>query len=353
MEAGKLLNLSLFLLGYTSNSKWLLFDEESESSTKLVKECMSIYEQTSWESEFTKNLSMLLKNKGIEWKDFFNYCKNIFMAIEGMYTPVYRFLLEAHLKDEKYKDINYDIEDYHTNTLMSFSPNYEGIVCKVDIGAFVYGRCEDHGIVYQKRCGGYGPFSGDDGGGYHIGRKAVESIFMGFDGREEKDKVLKNRVLEHLYISRLRTLIHHLRGLGRRELPFEFFGLSKPVIEVNEEGQSSIARKILNSSAQQIMQSINVVLKEIKPKKRIPIYFYGDVYERSTYLQTILRNFVKNSPLLLAYKPAFCPLLGMVYRFLIKKRSYDQSKSRSIIHRICDGSPEKSCNKTYCFIKAV
>ena len=127
-----------------------------------------------------------------------------------------------------------------------------GIVLIVGTGAAVYG-------VNRKgesaRAGGWGPLLGDEGSGYWMGLRALQSIVRADDGRAQPT-LLKGAVLEQLRIPDSESLVHRVyQELARAEI-----AALAPLVQQAADHGDEAAQTIIDDAVREFMRAVESVI---------------------------------------------------------------------------------------------
>ncbi|MDF2881645.1 MAG: Transcriptional regulator of NagC/XylR family, sugar kinase [Clostridiaceae bacterium] len=132
----------------------------------------------------------------------------------------------------------------------------EGIILISGTGSICFGRTEGG---RKTRSGGWGHIIGDEGSGYDIGIRAIESALKSYDGRGEKT-MLENEVLKHYNLKCSEDLIEYIyrSGAGKKEIA----SLTRVVNECFEKGDWA-CRKILRECSFELFLCVKAVAEKL------------------------------------------------------------------------------------------
>ena len=127
-----------------------------------------------------------------------------------------------------------------------------GVVLIVGTGAAVYG-------VNRKgesaRAGGWGPLLGDEGSGYWMGLRALQSIVRADDGRAQPT-LLRAAVLEQLRIPDSESLVHRVyQELARAEI-----AALAPLVQRAADHGDDAAQTIIDDAVREFMRAVESVI---------------------------------------------------------------------------------------------
>ena len=127
-----------------------------------------------------------------------------------------------------------------------------GVVLIVGTGAAVY-RVNRKGE--SARAGGWGPLLGDEGSGYWMGLRALQSIVRADDGRAQPT-LLRAAVLEQLRIPDSESLVHRVyQELARAEI-----AALAPLVQRAADHGDDAAQTIIDDAVREFMRAVESVI---------------------------------------------------------------------------------------------
>ncbi|MDQ7826563.1 MAG: BadF/BadG/BcrA/BcrD ATPase family protein [Candidatus Eremiobacteraeota bacterium] len=189
--------------------------------------------------------------------------------------------------------------------LMCASGKLEGVVLIGGTGAFAFGINEGG---KQGRVGGWGYLLGDEGSGYDIGRRALQSVMRCYDYRGP-DTLLVQKVLKKYDIPSLNEMVpivYH-KDFTRNTIA----SVAELVFEAAEEGDE-ISRQLLTQAADELYGLVDVLLKRLRfPEgQRITIVLTGGLFHEGSPLIGMIRGRLHDRAEVV--KIAHPPVLGSV-----------------------------------------
>jgi N-acetylglucosamine kinase-like BadF-type ATPase len=164
--------------------------------------------------------------------------------------------------------------------LAAAAENGVGVVLMAGTGSVAYGRNAEGKTV---RAGGWGPWLGDEGSAFDIGRRALTAIRRHEDGMGPAT-VLSDRVFKALDYRDWGPLIEHIA-----KNPDEVFPRVYPVVARAAEQGDSVARELLSSAADALVELASHVIHKLGlAGERFPLVRAGGVFGRSTYLDSLV-----------------------------------------------------------------
>ena len=118
------------------------------------------------------------------------------------------------------------------------------IVVIAGTGSIAYG-CSAEGFT---RVGGWGPLLGDEGSGYDLGRRALQTAARMADGRMEENPAFLAEILRFYGVETPHGLISAVNGPDSRE---KIAACAKPVCALADGGNATAA-KLLDESAREL-----------------------------------------------------------------------------------------------------
>jgi N-acetylglucosamine kinase-like BadF-type ATPase len=163
--------------------------------------------------------------------------------------------------------------------LVCASGKLEGVVLIGGTGAFAFGINE---TGKQGRVGGWGYLLGDEGSGYDIGRRALQSVMRRYDYRGP-DTLLVKKVLEKYAIPSLDELVPivYSKDFTRNRIA----EVAKLVFDAADEGDET-ARQLLTQAADELYGLVDVLLKRLRfPEgQRISVVLTGGLFHKGSPL---------------------------------------------------------------------
>lgn len=157
-----------------------------------------------------------------------------------------------------------------------------GIILIAGTGSIVLGK-NKNGKLF--RAGGFGKVIGDEGGGYSIGKKALQSISKEIDGRGSKT-FLTTILSKKFGIKNRDDLITAVYSSG-----FDIARFAEHVIEAAQLGDK-IARNILADESDELVCHVETLYKQLGAKK-INLCLSGGLLSSKNYYSNLLRRKIK------------------------------------------------------------
>ena len=157
-----------------------------------------------------------------------------------------------------------------------------GIILIAGTGSIVLGK-NKNGKLF--RAGGFGKVIGDEGSGYSIGKKALQSISKELDGRGSKT-FLTTILSQKFGIKNRDDLITAVYSSG-----FDIARFAEHVIAAAQLGDK-IARNILADESDELVCHIETLYKQLGGKK-ISLCLSGGLLSSKNYYSNLLRRKIK------------------------------------------------------------
>jgi len=181
-----------------------------------------------------------------------------------------------------------------------------GIVVYAGTGAHTYGV---NARGAEVRVGGWGHIIDDEGAGYDIGRRGLQSVFRAEDGRESPT-VLKSRLLDHFgcdTTTELRNRVYDDQGLERSEIA----ALSRFVGQAADDGDT-VAEAILRHAGETLATTAVTALKKLYQEGRPVVYYAGGSFRSAVLLRAFTQLLRLQSPDVDVRPPRFPPVAGAI-----------------------------------------
>lgn len=155
-----------------------------------------------------------------------------------------------------------------------------GVVLIAGTGSVAYGRNAEGKTV---RAGGWGPWLGDEGSAFDIGRRALTAV-----RRYEDDlgpaTVLSERVFKSLDARDWGSLIEHIA-----KNPDQVFPRVYPLVARAAEQGDEVSRGILNSAADALVELADHVIRKLGLSgEKFPLVRAGGVFGHCAYLDSLV-----------------------------------------------------------------
>jgi N-acetylglucosamine kinase-like BadF-type ATPase len=156
-----------------------------------------------------------------------------------------------------------------------------GILLSAGTGSIAYAR-DPRGRMH--RSGGYGWQMGDEGGGYWLGRRALEAAGRAFDGREEGSTLL-GRLLTALGLQDFDNLIRW----AATATPPQVAALAPHVLNAALEGEV-VAQQAVADAARELVQLVRALLHHFPDDATVTVATGGGLLRPASPLFPALRD---------------------------------------------------------------
>jgi len=219
-------------------------------------------------------------------------CCGVGAGMAGVYTPeeceAGEQLLRSYWHERRQQVPNIlVVSDAETALAAAFGTN-RGIVAIAGTGSIVLGVLPSGERV---RAGGWGHILGDQGSGYAIGQRTLQTVMLGYDGivavTELSDKVL------HHYDARsaeeLRYIMYQPQ-MGKRQIA----AAAKLCIEASQSGDV-LAQQIIMQAASDMAEFVQVLLNRYPQLEQTGIAATGSIFRHSVlYRETFIQQLQQN-----------------------------------------------------------
>ncbi len=156
-----------------------------------------------------------------------------------------------------------------------------GIIINAGTGSIAYAR-DPAGQLH--RAGGYGWQLGDEGGGYWLGRRALDAAARAQDGREEGSTLLA-RLLAALGLQTFDDLVRWTATAN----PAQVAALAPHVLNSAREGES-VARRAVDDAARELVALVRALERHFPDPGPIPVAVAGGLLLEQSPLAAALRT---------------------------------------------------------------
>jgi glucosamine kinase len=163
-----------------------------------------------------------------------------------------------------------------------------GVLLVSGTGSVAFARAPDGRI---ERCGGWGPYMGDEGSGAWIGRRALSVITAAHDGREP-DTALIGAILTALEADALEQLI----GWAAEAAPKDFASLAPIVLQVAAQGDLR-ANALVSLAVEELILHVRTLARRCFTDERaaVPVACAGGMLSRGSLLRKRIEQRLKTA----------------------------------------------------------
>ena len=264
----------MYFLGIDSGgtkTAFVVMDESGDIKLKLIKGT-GHHAQIGFEGVkklHLETLEEICQELGIT-KDKIRY---IFMGIPGYGEVKDDSIKLEKIMEEVYKGIEFKLgNDVETGWAGSLACK-PGINVVCGTGAIAIGIDDNFNTA---RSSGWGPFIGDEGSAYWIGKKGLEVFSKQADGRYNKTEFydIFKKELNLEYDFQIIDLVHNKLNLDRTEIA----KFSMLVSKIAETGDRDAIR-IFEEAAEEIYLMVKSIIKQLKLQGKIKMSYVGGVFK--------------------------------------------------------------------------
>jgi len=163
-----------------------------------------------------------------------------------------------------------------------------GILLIAGTGSVCYGRSPTGKLA---RCGGWGPFCGDEGSGAWIGRKALSVVTASSDGREP-ETTLVGALLNSLSLGKVEELVAWGAGATVQQL-----GQVAPIVVSVAATGDLRANSLLAMAAEELVLHIRTLARDLFADERaaVPVALAGGLLQPGSFLRKLIEHRLKSS----------------------------------------------------------
>ncbi len=220
-------------------------------------------------------------------------------------------------------------------------PKGDGIIVAPGTGMISYGK---YGGQFE-RCSGWGWFIGDEGGGFYIGKRAIQESAKLADGRSEfPDSNLLNTIMNRFKVEEPRRLVNEIY---REKMDIRGIASIATLVWENSKKGDPACISILKEAAREAAICA-IALKKKFNGSNIPVSGYGGVYRSGElYWNTFVREIKEKYPETEFRKPllGYHAVLGSIQIVLekhgVSMDSEEMDALASVLNRKVAELPEK------------
>ncbi len=182
-------------------------------------------------------------------------------------------------------------------------PDLPGCILIAGTGSVIFGK-DSAGKIY--RSGGFGRIIGDEGGGYSIGRKALQAVSKSMDGRSGPTS-LTDLIKEFFNISSQGELITAVYG-KKLDVP----SAAPLVIRAAAEGDEA-AFNIIDGETDELVSLVSSLIQKMKMNK-IGLSLLGSLIDKDNFYSRLLKEKISKKFEGIELKdPEYPPEMGAVF----------------------------------------
>lgn len=217
----------------------------------------------------------------------------------------------------------------------------DGIISAPGTGMIAYGRKDNA----MERSSGWGWLIGDEGGGFYIGKRAIQESARIADGRSGGSQVVLDEVMKFFSVQDPRQLVNEVYStpINIRRIAM----LARIVSKIATKGDKT-ALSLLLEAAEENARCITALQNRMSAYD-LPVSGYGGVYRSGkTYWEKIKDTVLEKNPETVFIDPlyGYHAVLGSIYMVLkqISKNDIDQNGIEDDFNKKIDALPasEKS-----------
>ncbi|MFN8442722.1 MAG: BadF/BadG/BcrA/BcrD ATPase family protein [Caldilineaceae bacterium] len=186
--------------------------------------------------------------------------------------------------------------------LAAGTPEGWGIALICGTGMIVFGRNRQD---ERGRVDGWGYLLGDQGSGFSIGLAALQAVMAAHDGRGAPT-LLTQMILRHC---NLESPLELVRWIYRERVPTSEIAFLTRFVDAAAEQGDCIAQTILYQAADQLVHSVQTLVKKLGFESEIPCAVAGGVITNNLQIsrsfdQAIARQGITLQPITVVHEPA-------------------------------------------------
>jgi len=166
-------------------------------------------------------------------------------------------------------------------------PSGKGVIVNAGTGSFVAGTDGSGGFA---RACDWGHIIGDEGGGYYLGRAALNAVMREYDGRGPKTS-LTREIMSFWKLEEPRDImaIVYVRKAGVTEIA----ALAPLVFKASEEGDA-VAKSILESAARELALGVEAVVRRLGLNRgELRLALTGGLLRKGSPLRVLLVSLIE------------------------------------------------------------
>lgn len=231
--------------------------------------------------------------------------QSVVIGAAGAGRPADKSALVNHLllysTKKKFPLKNISVESDARIALEAAFAGGPGIIVIGGTGSIALYRTEEHKFL---RAGGWGLILGDEGGGYAIGRDALNAVMRQHDGRSEKT-ILTRLAQQHFGVAAVEALIPKIYQEHADVASFA------PSVLTAVTERDRVAHLILVKNSNELAELVRVLTMQARPRKKLPVSLMGGLLSEENVYSKMVKDKINNSlPNVVVQKPKFSAAFG-------------------------------------------
>ena len=171
------------------------------------------------------------------------------------------------------------VENDCLSTLLGATQNNAGILLIAGTGSIIFAHDGNNRIV---RSGGWGHRVGDEGGGYWIGKQAIQAVLKMMDGRGE-ETLLSKLILEKFNFNKIEDLYNWTYSDG---YSVDEVGALAAVVDEAFRLGDTVSKRILDAAVSELLLLIETAIEKADIQQdEFDMIFQGGVFHHNHYIK--------------------------------------------------------------------
>ena len=185
----------------------------------------------------------------------------------------------------------------------------QGILLICGTGSIAYGV---DGCPHHARAGGWGPWIGDEGSGFWMGKELLRAALC---SRPDIQRQARGILHPH-------NPFRLVRKIQTSRQPFRIMASFAPKILKAARRKNKLALAIVKKAQEHLLDITKQAAESLHWKKNIPFSWSGGIFQNPFFLSEFLKRLKRRIPPAKPHPPMYPPAIGTVFRTLHRRPTH-------------------------------
>ncbi|RKQ32524.1 N-acetylglucosamine kinase [Oceanobacillus halophilus] len=242
-----------------------------------------------------------------------SHIETLYLCLSGSGRAKDRETIEDFFKGTIYENI-LSIENDAIAALAAGTWGEPGIVIIAGTGSIAYGI--NPSKMDAIRVGGWGYLFGDEGSGYWIGKRAIQSVLKAYDGRGDVTE-LSHIIKDYFRIKEVPELISVIHGDPNPRLKI---ASAAPLVLNAAERSDPVAKNIIHEAMENLINLVDSTKQRMQSRDKWPIVIHGGLFSNSFFREQFMSKLKSSMGDVTLIQPNLPPVIGA---YIMALRSKD------------------------------